>query len=97
MSNHDRIYNIVKQYIDEYDFKNLLSHCPDDEYDSESAEIAGRITEDSSVFDIAYVIADVFDRSFSDDSIERNDDIDIDCYIDAAEMIKLDISEFLSD
>jgi hypothetical protein len=58
-------FKIIKKYIDEYDLFSLLdSGAPDDEFDSESYEIAKLISSDSSEDAIAKSIATVMDSAF---------------------------------
>lgn len=69
----DRKYLIVKKYIDEMDYGGLLSMgAPDNEFDVESLEISGRISNARNEQDIAQIIADVFNREFDHtDAAER--------------------------
>lgn len=61
------IYSLVKKYIDEYDFEDLLAiGAPNDEYDSESREIASLIIEESTTDEIAEIISDVMKKSFGE-------------------------------
>ncbi len=58
-------FNIVKKYIDSIDYYGLLSGgAPSDEFDKESRAIAGLISTESTVEDIANFIANVFQRAF---------------------------------
>lgn len=58
-------YNIIKKHIDSIDYYSLLSGgAPNDEFDSESRAIAGLISTESTVEDIANVIANIFQRAF---------------------------------
>ena len=58
-------YQLVKKAIDKLDVYGLLEGgAPDDEFDSESKEIADRISESDSVMQIAEVITDVFNKAF---------------------------------
>ena len=58
-------YQLVKKAIDELDVYGLLEGgAPDDEFDSESKEIADRISESDSIIEIAKVITDVFNKAF---------------------------------
>ena len=58
-------YQLVKQAIDKLDVYGLLEGGgPDDEFDSESKEIADRLSESDSVIQIAEVITDVFNKAF---------------------------------
>lgn len=60
------IYSIVKKYIDEYDFENLLAiGAPLNEYYLESERIFDLITKESSIEEIATAIASVMKSSFS--------------------------------
>jgi hypothetical protein len=58
-------YQLVKKAIDELDVYGLLEGgAPDDEFASESKEIADRISESDSIIEIAKVITDVFNKAF---------------------------------
>ena len=58
-------YQIVKTVIDDLDLYGLLAGgAPADEFDSESREIANRITKDITPHQIAGVIANVFNKAF---------------------------------
>ena len=58
-------YNIIKKHIDSIDYYGLLSGgAPNDEFDNESRTIAGLISTESTVEDIASIIANVFEKSF---------------------------------
>ena len=51
-------FEIIKKYIDEYDYWGLLAgHAPNDEFDSYSKQLSEIITEKDSVEDIASLIA----------------------------------------
>lgn len=59
-------FSIVKKYIDKMDYYNLLSEgAPQDEFDNESLEISKKIMPDSNTVEVAKVIAEVFNRTFS--------------------------------
>ena len=56
-------YSIIKKYIDELDYLNLLAnHAPGDEFDEESKEIAVKVTESLTVQGIAWIIAEVLNK-----------------------------------
>lgn len=59
------MFNIVKKAIDEFNPFGLLPDAPDDEFDSESREIAEKIKIDNTVEEIAEIISMVLLRSFS--------------------------------
>ncbi|MBE5773742.1 MAG: hypothetical protein E7337_07390 [Clostridiales bacterium] len=62
---YNRIFQIVKKYIDALDYYALLEGgAPDDEFDIESQKISVMINADSSVSEIAEVIAKVFEEYF---------------------------------
>ena len=62
-----RTFEIVKKYIDEYDYYKLLySGAPDDEFDDYSQMIAEEIDDDCSVEDIASIIAKAFNKRFGE-------------------------------
>lgn len=59
-------YPIVKKYIDQYDYYGLLADgAPNDEFETEAEMISRQINRDSSVQEIASVIASVMGRMFS--------------------------------
>ena len=61
------LYGIVKKEIDEWDAYALLAGgSPDDEFDAESRKIANKLTNDSTMQDIAYIISNIFTASFDD-------------------------------
>lgn len=60
----NKIFTIVKKYIDEYDYYCLLREgAPEDEFASEALRMSDCISEDSTVEQIAAIIADVFPRN----------------------------------
>lgn len=62
-------YFIIKKYIDELDYLNLLAnHAPGDEFDGESKEIAVKVTESLTVQGIAWIIAEVLNKQFNDNN-----------------------------
>ena len=55
------IFKIIKKYLNEYDFDNLLAMgAPEDEYYPEIAEIVRKISKQNSIEDIEKLVADVF-------------------------------------
>ncbi len=59
-------YSIVKAVIDRADPDGLLEiGAPSDEYDSESKEIADKISGNDSVENIAVTAAKIFSRTFN--------------------------------
>lgn len=60
------MFELVKRAIDEFNRYELLPEAPIDEFDSESRKIAGRITVNTTVEDIAQVICDVFSKAFNE-------------------------------
>ena len=70
-------YFIIKKYIDELDYLNLLAnHAPGDEFDEESKEIAVKVTESLTVQGIAWIIAEVLNKHFNDNN---SPDMFMDC------------------
>lgn len=66
-------FEIIKKYIDEYDYYCLLEQgAPDDEFDSYSKLFAKTITEDYTVEDIAQLIAETMDAAFSSEICPEN-------------------------
>ena len=64
-----RTFEIVKKYIDEYDYYKLLYNgAPDDEFDDYSQMIAEEMNDDCSVEDIASIIAKAFNKGFGEGS-----------------------------
>lgn len=83
----EQIFGIVKRYIDEYDYMALLAFgCPSDEFDVESRYISDKITEKSSVYEIAQIIAQIFELQF--DNPEKAES-----FLDIAERIKKEIEQ----
>ena len=61
------IFHIVKKYIDKMDYYDLLSSgAPSDEFDIESKEISARVRYEYSVWEIAEIIASVFNEYFDE-------------------------------
>ena len=60
------LFHTIKTIIDAADPEHLLSSgAPENEYDNESAKIAGLLTPEMTVPQIAVTIRDVMNRSFS--------------------------------
>ncbi len=75
-------FEIVKKYIDEYDYYGLLAcHAPDDEFDSYSQQLADSIRGDDTVEDIARLIANIMDKAFAEE-------INPEKFIDVADKIR---------
>lgn len=79
-------YSIIKKYIDEYDYYSLLEcGAPHDEFDSYSCEFAEIIQEDSTIEEIANIIANRMDKAFGNEvSAEK--------FIKTARKIKNDLN-----
>ena len=61
-------YEIIKQYIDEYDYYDLLAcHAPKDEFDSYSRKLAEIISENDTIEEIALIIATTMDKAFEEE------------------------------
>ncbi len=89
------IYNIVKKYIDEYDFDDLLAiGAPQDEYNLESTRISQRINVNSSVEEIAETISDVFSQSMV--FVVKTDVTNPDNFLEVATKIKNELNSDLS-
>lgn len=87
----DEIYSIIKKYIDEYDFENLLAiGAPLDEYNLESERISDLITNENSIEEIATAIASVLKSSFG--CLEKVDVNKTDSFMEIAKKIKNDLS-----
>lgn len=61
------MFKIVKKAIDEFNPYGLLPDAPDDEFDGESRQIAGKINVNSTVEEIAEIISKVFSKAFDED------------------------------
>jgi len=61
------MFKIVKNAIDEFNPYGLLPGAPDDEFDGESREIAGRINVNSTVEEITEIISKVFLKAFDEE------------------------------
>ncbi|MDO5149788.1 MAG: hypothetical protein ACI4KB_10665 [Oscillospiraceae bacterium] len=89
------IYSIVKKYIDEYDFDDLLAiGAPNDEYDLETKRISQRINIKSSILEIAETISDVFFHSMG--SVVKVDVTNPNHFLEVATKIKNEINSDLS-
>ena len=78
-------YEVIKKYIDEFDYYSLLEGgAPQDEFDSYSRELAGLITENDSVEDIALRIAETMDKAFGEE-------IDPEKFLETAQKVKADL------
>ena len=87
----NEIYSIIKKYIDEYDFENLLViGAPLDEYNLESERISDLITNENSIEEIATAIASVMKSSFG--CLEKVDVNKTDTFMEIAKKIKNDLS-----
>jgi hypothetical protein len=61
-------FEIIKKYIDEYDYFGLLaSHAPNDEFDEYSQKLVDTITKEDSSEDIAKMIANIMDKAFAEE------------------------------
>lgn len=60
------MFEIVKKAIDEFNPFALLPDAPNDEFDRETREIAGQITYNSTVEEIAGIIAKMFLEAFDE-------------------------------
>lgn len=58
------MFKIVKEAIDDFNPYGLLPEAPNDEFDSESMEIAEQISLNSTIEEIAEIIATVFSIAF---------------------------------
>ncbi len=81
------VYGIIKKYIDEYDFDDLLAiGAPNDEYDLETERISQRINIQSSVLEIAETISDVFLHSMG--SVVKAEVTNPDHFLEVAKNLK---------
>ena len=79
------LFEIVKKSIDKWDPYGLLEiHCPADEYDNESKEIANRIKLENSIYEIADIISKIFTNSFDEPEL-----FSVENCLKAAEKIKI--------
>ena len=76
------MFQIVKKAIDEMNPYKLLPDAPENEFDPESREIAGKISMDLSKTEISEIIASVFYRAFGED-----EEFTVDSCMDTAEKI----------
>lgn len=84
------IYSIVKKHIDAYDYDDLLAiGCPPDEYEYESGLISQRIGPESTICEIAAVIAEVLGDTMG--SVVKADVHNPDDFLGAAAQIRRDI------
>lgn len=64
----DKIFEIVKKYIDEYDYYKLLYNgAPDDEFDDYINMVVNEINSNSTAENIAESIARAFIKGFGED------------------------------
>ena len=66
-------FDIVKKAIDEWDPINLLSHAPEDEYDSEISDITRLIPTVKSVDELAQIIHRIFVKWFGADATDAKE------------------------
>ena len=66
MDNAVRMFTIVKNVIDEFNPMGLLPEAPNDEFNSESRKIAGQISINSTVEEIADIILNVLSKAFDE-------------------------------
>jgi hypothetical protein len=79
------LFELVKKSIDKWDPYGLLEiHCPSNEYDSESKEIANRINLENSIYEIADIISKIFINSFNEQEV-----FSVDNCVGVAEKIKI--------
>ena len=61
----NEIFMVVKKYIDEMDYYTLLSGgAPKDEFDGETRKICNKMTPNTTVEELAAIIAEVFEKNF---------------------------------
>ena len=66
----DKMFNIVKKVIDEWDPGDLLKWgCPEDEWDSESRDIAKTINTDNTVDEISNILINNFSNVTMEDCL----------------------------
>ena len=63
---HEALFHIVKHHFDLFDPFDLLCIAPPDEYDTESLEISKKVTQESTISDIAVIISEVITFFFYD-------------------------------
>ncbi len=84
-----RLFNSVKEQVDKFDAYALLEGgCPDDEFDIESALIAGRIFKGMGVAKIAEIMADVMNSQFGNTADPDDRPFNAEEFSDAAQKIK---------
>lgn len=80
-------FEIIKQYIDDFDYENLLKMgAPSNEFDSYSRIFAEKLDKNDSVEDIAQYMAETMDKAFVND-------INPEKFIETAEKIKKVLNE----
>ena len=70
-------YLAVKKAIDLWNPYGLLPDAPDDEFDSESLMVTGKIKDGDGVMTIAEIISDVFQKQFIEEDFPLNNCIDV--------------------
>ena len=63
---HDRALNITRELLREWDPYSLIAGgAPDDEFDSEAAQLVTHIPQIHSATDVAVALSEVFSRAFT--------------------------------
>lgn len=70
-------YLAVKRTIDLWNPYGLLPDAPDDEFDSESLMVTGKIKDGDDVMAIAEIISDVFQKQFIEEDFPLNNCIEV--------------------
>ncbi len=64
----DTKFQVIKKYIDEFDYYSLLAHgAPSDEFDSYTQILTDKITEEYTIEDIAMLMAETMDKAFENE------------------------------
>lgn len=80
-------FEIIKKYIDEYDYYALLANgAPSDEFDSYSREFEKHISDKYSVEEIALLIAETMDKAFGEE-------VNPEHFLETARRIRTDLYE----
>lgn len=66
------VINTVKTIINDWDPLNLLSHAPDDEYNTEIKEIEKLLETTKNCTDLAEGIYSIFIRFFGENSFKKS-------------------------
>ncbi len=69
---YNRMVQLVKEVVDQWDPIELLAFCPPDEYDMEVKSICAMIREDMDEDELARTIQKIFIEYFGSDTFDKN-------------------------